>query len=99
MIKFLEEKKYDYMMLIHRPQMNAIIHQTMSHPFIEEDNSELSFPANEQDHVDQFISSRRVSLSVNRDQEFMMAFAWTISHEKQTFENFQVFFMWISQRI
>ena len=88
MIIFLEEKKYDYMMLMHCPQMNAIIHQIMSHTFIEEDNSEFSFPANEQDHVDQFISSRRVSLSVNRDQQFMMAFAWTLPHEKQIFEMF-----------
>jgi len=75
-------------MLMHCPQINAIIHQTMSYPFIHEDNYELSFPVNEQDHVDQFISSRRVSLSINRDQQFMMAFAWTLPHEKKNFEMF-----------
>ena len=56
MIKLKEEKKYDYTILMHYPQMNAIIHQTMSPPFIEEDNSELSFPANEQDYADQLFS-------------------------------------------
>ena len=88
MIHFLEENKYEYMMLLHCSEMNDIIHQSMSFPFREGQTSNVSLPEHEHTDAVSFVSSRRASLSVLKEQQFMMAFAWSIPEEKKIFELF-----------
>ena len=88
MIHFLEDNKYEYMMLLHCPQMNSIIHQSMSFPFNDGSTSSVCLPENEHSDAVSFVTSRRASLSVTEQQQFMMAFAWTIPEEKNIFELF-----------
>ena len=88
MIKFMEERGYEYMMLMHCPFMNSIIHQTMRPPFTNTHPSVVSFPPIENDDVVSFVTTRRVSLSVTNEQQFMMAFAWATPKEKRMFELF-----------
>ena len=88
MIKYLESKNYEYMMLIHSSQMSRIFHRAMKSPFANGIHSNVHFPDSEQLDADKFISGRRKCLNVPRDTQFMMAFAWTLPPEKLMFELF-----------
>ena len=88
MIKFLESRKYDYVMLIHCPQMSEIFQQARQIGVTQEPSVVVNFPHHEQGDADRFVTERRRTQNVGDNQQFMMGFAWTIPSEKVMFSLF-----------
>ena len=84
-MKFLEPRKYDYVMLIHCPQMSETFQQARQIGVTQELSVVVNFPHHEQGNADRFMTEYRRTQNVGDNQQFMMGFAWTNPSEKVMF--------------
>ena len=59
MIRFLESRKYEYVMLIHCPQMSEIFQQARQIGVSQEPSIVVNFPQHEQGDANRFVTERR----------------------------------------
>ena len=93
MIRFLEIRKYDYVMLIHFCQMSEIFQQARQIEVTQEPSVVINFPHHEQGDADKFVTKRRRTQNVGDNQQFMMVLHGLLHLKKLCSAYFQILYM------
>ena len=90
MLYYLSENNFDHMVLVHDPKVSAVVNEVKmdSSLTVLPSREIISFTANEQIQVDEFVLDHRESLNCLPHNLLTMAVAWVIPCERKLFEMF-----------